>query len=128
MTNLERAKAYLKAIEEDRQMEGGFFAEEVVQQEFPNRLVPQGATRDLAALREAARRGQAAVRQQSYEIVRAVEQGDELAMEIIWTAKLSIPVGTLPAGGTMRAHFGVFLTYREGLIVSQRNYDCFDPF
>lgn len=33
-----------------------FFAEDVVQEEFPNRLVPNGATRDLAALKEAAAR------------------------------------------------------------------------
>ena len=24
--------------------------------------------------------------------------------------------------------FGVFLTFRDGLIVQQRNYDCFEPF
>jgi len=28
----------------------------------------------------------------------------------------------------MRAAFGVFLTFRGGRIVSQRNYDCFYEF
>jgi len=31
-----------------------FFADDVVQIEFPNRLMPNGATRDLAAIRDAA--------------------------------------------------------------------------
>ena len=25
-------------------------------------------------------------------------------------------------------NFGVFLTFRDGLIIRQRNYDCFQPF
>jgi hypothetical protein len=27
----------------------------------------------------------------------------------------------------MRARFAVFLDYRDGMIVQQRNYDCFEP-
>ena len=128
MTNLERAKAYLRAIEKGEDTAGVFFTPDVVQREFPNRLVPNGATRDLAALREAGERGKRVVSSQRFELVNALEQGDEVALEVIWTATLAVPVGSLPAGGTMRAHFGVFLTFREGLIASQRNYDCFDPF
>ena len=37
-------------------------------------------------------------------------------------------VGTIPAGGKMRANFGVFLQFRGGRIARQHNYDCFDPF
>jgi len=46
----------------------------------------------------------------------------------IWTAKLNAPFGKLAAGDIMRAHLGMFLTWRDGKIISQRNYDCFDPF
>lgn len=31
------------------------------------------------------------------------------------------------AGQVLRARFGVFLDFRDGRIVRQRNYDCFDP-
>jgi ketosteroid isomerase-like protein len=31
------------------------------------------------------------------------------------------------AGGEMRAYFAVFFEFRDGKIVAQRNYDCFDP-
>jgi ketosteroid isomerase-like protein len=52
--NLATARRYLEAIEQgDPEGHLAFFAADVVQEEFPNRLVPQGATRDLAALREA---------------------------------------------------------------------------
>ncbi len=127
MKNVDRAKAFLRAIEA-REDTTAFLAPDIVQREFPNRLVPDGATRDLAALKQASERGKRAVTRESYEVVNAVEHGDEVALEVIWTGTLAVPVGTLPAGGTMRAHFGVFMTFRDGLIASQRNYDCFDPF
>ena len=128
MTNLERATGYLRAIEARDGTVQDFFSADVVQQEFPNRLMPGGATRDRAALLAAAERGQRAISREHYEVVRAIAQGDEVALEVIWTGTLAVPLGPLPVGGTMRAHFGVFLTFRNGLIVSQRNYDCFDPF
>ncbi len=49
--NLETAKRYLSAIEQGiacKQM-AEFFSPEVIQEKFPNRLVPIGAKRDLAA-------------------------------------------------------------------------------
>jgi hypothetical protein len=47
---------------------------------------------------------------------------------VIWTATLAVPLGTLPAGGQMRARFAVFLEFKDDKIIFQRNYDCFDPF
>ena len=127
MTNLERARSYFAAIEAGGDL-GSYFSPDVVQREFPNRLVPNGATRDLAALATARERGRHAVQSERYEIVNAVEQNDRLALEVDWTATLLVSVGSIPAGGTLRAHFGVFLRYRDGLIVAQHNYDCFEPF
>lgn len=64
---------------------------------------------------------------QTYEIVHAVADGDDVALEIEWTGTLSVPLGSLPAGGQMRARFAVFLEFRDGKIARQRNYDCFQP-
>jgi hypothetical protein len=127
MTHVDRALACLRAIETGAPSDT-FFAPDVVQREFPNRLVPNGATRDLGGLREAAERGKKVVTEQHYEVVSAVEQGDRVALEVIWTAKIAIPVGSLAPGDVMRAHFAMFLTFRGGLIAAQNNYDCFDPF
>ena len=64
---------------------------------------------------------------QTYEIVDAVADGDDVVLEVEWTGTLSVPLVTLPAGGQMRARFAVFLDFRDGKIARQRNYDCFDP-
>lgn len=105
-----------------------FFAAGAEQVEYPNRFVPQGATRDLAALQEAALRGSKVMTQQTFEIVKSVEQGDSMALEVLWAGTLAIPLGSLSAGGVMRARFGVFLEFQNGRILTQHNYDCFDPF
>ncbi len=127
MTHLELAKRYFSAISA-REDTRGYFCPDVTQREFPNRLVPNGATRDLAALAAARERGLRAVENEQYEIQSALEQDDKLALEVIWSARLLVPLGRLGPGDTLRAHFGVFLKYRDGRILEQHNYDCFDPF
>ena len=128
-SNLDAARRYLAALErgvEDTEL-AAFFAPDVVQEEFPNRLVPAVARRDLGDLIEAARRGKQVLSAQKFEVRRAVADGDRVALEVLWTGTLAMALGSLPAGGTMRAHFAVFLDFRRGKIAAQRNYDCFEP-
>lgn len=127
--NIATARRYLKAIEDEVGFDelATFYTPDVVQIEYPNRFVSNGATRDLAQLREAGERGKKAVEKQRYEIESIIADGDRVALEVVWTATIKVPVGTIPAGGQMRAHFGVFLDFRDGKIAGQRNYDCFDP-
>ena len=125
---LRLARDYLDSIGRADELGGlRFFADDVVQVEFPNRLLPNGATRDLAALRDAAERGRKVMTAQSFEVVNAITSGDQVAVEAIWTGTLAVPLGSIPAGGQMRARFAIFLTYRDGKIIRQHNYDCFDP-
>ena len=72
-----------------------FFAPDVVQREFPNRLMPQGATRDLAALLDGAVRGQSVMAAQSFEILNAIAAGSQVALELQRTGTLAIPLGSL---------------------------------
>jgi ketosteroid isomerase-like protein len=128
-SNLEIAKRYLAAIELGATPEAlsHIFHPEVLQEEFPNRLIPDGARRNLADLLEASRRGKKVMLRQSYEVVNSVSAGDRVSLEVLWTGVLAVPFGSIPVGGEMRAHFAVFLDFRDGKIIGQRNYDCFDP-
>ena len=126
--NLEIARRYLAAVEKQDDSLFDYLATDVEQIEYPNRLAPEGATRDLVGLREASVRGAAVMQSQRYQVLTAIANGNDVALEVIWTGVLAIPVASLGAGDEMRAHFGVFLTFRDGLIIRQRNYDCFDPF
>jgi len=127
VTLLQRAQAYLSAIESRADL-APYFCPDVVQREFPNQLLPEGAVRDLATLLSGQEKGKRVLSAEKYEIVNSLEDADRLALEVIWTGTLAIPLRSIPVGGTMKAHFGVFLTFRDGLISKQHNYDCFDPF
>lgn len=105
-----------------------FYHPDAEQVEFPNQLVRNGAVRDLAMLREAWARGAAVVQRQSYDLRRAIVGGDVVACEVTWRATLAIPLGTLPAGGEMVAHFAQFFEFEDGKIRRHRTYDCFEPF
>jgi ketosteroid isomerase-like protein len=124
-----RVKEFLAAIAAGTPVEvvAGFYAPDVVQEEFPNRLVPNGAKRDLAALRAAHDRGRQVISAQSFEVVNAVATGNCVAIEAIWTGTLAIGLGSLKPGDKMRARFAQFVEFKDGLIVRQRNYDCFEP-
>jgi ketosteroid isomerase-like protein len=127
--NLAAARRYLAAIESGASFDelAGFLTDDVIQEEFPNRLTPTTARRDLAALREASDKGRSVMTSQRYEILSAVADGDTVALEVRWSGTLAIPFGAIPAGGEMRARFAVFLEFRAGRIARQRNYDCFEP-
>lgn len=128
--NLERARRYLAAIEGStvHGTPGTFLAPDISQIEYPNQFVPNGATRDLAAMAEAAERGRRVVKNQRYEVRTALANGEDVALEVLWVGTLAVAIGSLGIGDEMRANFGVFLTFRDGLIIRQRNYDCFEPF
>jgi ketosteroid isomerase-like protein len=130
LANVEIVRRYLASLERDDPdaAPGEFFAPDVVQVEWPNRLVPDGARRDLDAVREGRTRRRSVIRNQRFEIENVVAVGDEVALEVLWSGELLLPFGLLKAGDRMHGHFAVFIELRDGKIIRQRNYDCFDPF
>ncbi len=98
--NLELAKQYLSRLSSGAESEEleSFFTTDVVQEEFPNRLLPHGAVRDRHAMKEARARGKALLESETYEIVNAIAAGDRVGMEVIWTATVKVPAGPFSAG------------------------------
>jgi len=127
--NIETANRYLTRLSAGAGPEemAAFYAPDVVQEEFPNRLMPNGATRDLQALKEGRARGQALLGAENFEVLNAIANNDQVAMEVIWTATVKQAAGPFAASQSLRARFAIFMEFRGGLIVRQRNYDCFDP-
>jgi predicted ester cyclase len=128
--HLQLIRAYFKTLEEAPSDErlSSFFAPDVSQHEYPNRLVEAGAARGLAELLEGNRRGQTAVQNQRYVIQTALVDGDRVAVELAWSAELKVPLGKLGVGQLLRATCGVFFRIAAGRIVEQHNFDCFEPF
>ncbi len=124
------AKAYLKAIEDGKTAEelDQYYDASVEQIEYPNLLLPKGATRNLNDLKEASRRGQQVIVRQTYDIQKSYVVCNTVILESIWTAVLAIPIGNTPAGGEMKAYFAQFIEFENCKIIRQRTYDCFEPF
>ena len=127
--NLAAARRYIQAIASGARGDeiAQFFAPEAVVEIFPSRLFPNGSRADLAGIRAAADRGNQAMTRQRYEIKNELSSGDRVALEIVWTGTLAVPFQSKPAGAEMRAHFAAFLQFKDGKILEQRNYDCYDP-
>lgn len=128
LPNLDHARRYLKAIEEgDGTYVLNLFSPDAVLEQFPNRIYPKGARAGVSQAQEAFEKGRKIFSRQTYEITKAAETGNVVALEVLWTGTLAIPFGALGAGSQMRCHSAMFLEFRDGKIVAQRNYDCFEP-
>jgi ketosteroid isomerase-like protein len=81
--NLRRAREYLAAIEAGARGDAlrAFYALDVVQVEFPNRLTPKGATRRIEDILAAAERGREVLSTLHFEERNAVAEGDRVALE-----------------------------------------------
>jgi ketosteroid isomerase-like protein len=105
-----------------------FYDPEAIQEEFPNRLTPNGAKRTVTDILEGAERGKKVLSGQNFDVRAIMAGGDRVAVEAIWTGKLAIAIGNLKPGDEMKARFAIFLEMKNGKIYRQRNYDCFDAF
>ena len=122
-SNLQLAKDYIAALERGAPADvlAAFYSLEVVQEEYPNRMLEQGVRRSLQELLDAHERNCALMRSQRYALRNTIASGDTVILEVDWA-------GVPAAGGdALRGHFAVFLEFRGGRIVRQRNYDCFAP-
>ena len=129
-SNVSRVHEYLQALASLGPYEtvADFYTADVTIKEFPNRIAPHGRIRRLSDIRAAYERGREILKSQSYRVHRILEVGDELAVELEWTGILAVPVMSLPTGSEMTAFVAMFLTFRNGKIAAQRNYDCYAPF
>jgi ketosteroid isomerase-like protein len=127
-SNIEKARRYLKAIEDgDAAFVVSLFSPDAFIEQLPNRIYPQGIRSSVSRIAEAFEKGRKLFSRQSYKITSEVVNENAVALEVVWSGTLSLPFGTIAAGGEMRAYSAMFMQFQDGKIVLQRNYDCFEP-
>lgn len=128
-SNLALVRDYLDALQRGEVGDSlaRFFTPDAQQLEFPNRLNPNGQQSDLESILARSAQGRHLLSSQRYDVVSALSRGNRVAVEARWTGTLAIPVGSLPAGAEMKAHFAMFFELDGGRIARQHNYDCFEP-
>jgi len=126
--NLDVVRRYLKSVENGVFSEvAALFTPDVVMEQVPNRIYPQGLRASISQMSAAFEKGRKLLSSQTYEIMNTVVSGDSVAVEVLWTGTLAVGFGTLTAGSQMRCHSAMFFEFKDGRISNQRNYDCFDP-
>jgi len=128
--NLDLVRCYLAAVADPAETPatlGRFMHDEMVFDELPNAVAPRGACRDRAAIAAAWEKGAQVITGQRYDVIGALTEGDRVAVELVWTGTLKVPYGPRPAGSQMRAHVSAVFELRDGRILRQRNYDCYEP-
>ncbi len=130
--NVKFVRAYFAAVEAGAVGEelAAYLHPDLVQREFPNKIVVHGATRSLKDVLGAAERGQKVIKDQKYAISSVIEQGNRLAIECEWTGTLQIavPAWKVEAGYTLKAYVATIIELKDGRVFRQQNYDCYEPF
>ncbi len=103
-----------------------FFHPDAVHTQLPNALFPDGTVRPLPDLIAAAQQGRKLLADQHFEVINTVAFGAQVALEVTWSGTLAVSLGDLTAGQILRAHIAAFLEFRDGKIIAQRNYDCYE--
>jgi len=117
------------AIQDDTFLEepGRYWHPDAEQIEYPSLLRPAGGSRSLAGILQGAQAGRGMIRGQTYEVHTVIEQGDRMAMQFTWRATLGTDLGGMTAGSELVAHIAVFYEFRDGRILRQSSYDCYEP-
>jgi ketosteroid isomerase-like protein len=128
-TNLAQARAYLVAVERGANAAeiDRFLHTEVVAEVFPNRITPRGRRYSRDDMLRGPALGKKLLPDQHYEITSAIATGDRVIVEALWTGTLAIAFGEMAVGTPLRAHIAMILEFRDGLLIAQRNYDCYEP-
>ena len=128
VTHLEKIQVYLRSIENgDFGYIASLFSPDAVLEQLPNRIYPNGVRSGVSRMAEAFEKGRKLLSSQAYELKSFVAEGDRLAVEVLWTGTLALAFGNLAVGSQMRAHSAMFFQFKDGKVISQRNYDCFEP-
>jgi len=124
---LDTIRAYFAAIERGDPAALDFYADGVEQIEHPNAIKPRGDRRAVAQMRADFDKGRGLLARQHYDIRSAIVSGEEVAVQVLWTGELAVPLGALKPGDEMRVHSSIIFRIRDGKIVAQENYDCVEP-
>jgi len=96
--------------------------------EHPNRLVPTGASRDLAGTVQGFQAGRALLSRQSFEVLQVLTAGDEAAVRALWSGEIGREAGPFRPGQVLTAQVAAFLTVEDGRIRRHETFDCYQPF
>ena len=95
--------------------------------EHPNAVTPRGAVRDLAGTVAGFLGGKALLREQVFDLREIITSGERAAVRATWQGTIGVDAGPYRAGQHLVAQVAALLTVRNGLVVDQETFDCYEP-
>lgn len=128
--NLAAALRYIQLIEDFAQPEDfvGVLDPAIHHEEYPNLLMKNGSQRGYEVMIAGPQQGRKLLSSNRFEVKNAFAAGDWVTIEMVWTGILAAPLGAMPVGYEMKAYIATILEFKNGLIVTQHQYDCYEPF
>lgn len=129
--NLQTYFAFLKLLENlsgNAENYKELIHENVEFRELPNLLNKNGQLRNLETSLEGVKKARMILSEQRYEIVEVTEDDDRIALEKVWTGKMSMDIGNLKKGQVLKAYICAVVEFRDSKIYRHRSYDCYEPF
>jgi hypothetical protein len=127
--NLAVARRYIELVERFAQPAEfeGVIHPDIKHEEYPNLLLKNGSKRDYTTLAVGPQQGRKILADNRFEIKNAFAAGDWVTLEIVWTGTLAIPLAGMAAGAELKAYIATLLQFHEGQIITQHQYDCYEP-
>lgn len=128
--NLRLAQKYLELFNNPattKEDVKAYLDEGIVWREMPNRFAPAGRTSDYTAMGASWEKGRGYLPEQTYTLRHMIASGETVALEISWLGKMKKALGPFAADTQLSAQIAIFLRFRDGKIVSQTDYPCYDP-
>ena len=104
-----------------------YFDESIIWKEMPNLFAPAGRASDYQTILASWAKGREYLPEQTYTLRQAIASGDTVALEISWLGRVTKSLPPFSAGTQFSARVAIFLRFRDGKIVSQTDYPCYDP-
>lgn len=127
--NMEVVRTYLGAVERlDVEAAVACLDPAIEQVERPNRLYKDGQVRGFEQVMRDLPRAAQVLQRQSYDVATVFASGEQVVVEARWEGIVNVPLGRLMPGDAMVAHIAMVFTLKDGKIVRQVNYDCYEDF
>ena len=104
-----------------------FLHDEIVWREMPNRFAPTGRTNKYDEIISTWEKGREFLPQQKFILRRVIVSADIAVLEFSWRGIISKPLAGLSAGTELSGHIASVCQFRDGQIISQTDYPCYDP-
>ena len=105
-----------------------YWADDIVTTEYPNLIVPEGGSHDLAEMKAGSERGAGLLSSQTYDVFESHDLGELAIVRLTWTGIVATAVGPFEKGKVLTAHITQFVRAKDDKIVSIATYDCYEPF